>query len=91
MAKCEGCNGRGFIVGSAPIDEAVPGANNDAWCQVMRCDECDKFEGDTTEDLLEVFLDKSQIEVPIIIAHSIFGDTYLWVNRSVLQRMSHKI
>ena len=89
MKKCTGCNGRGFIVGRAEIEEVIPGANNDAWCQVMRCDECFNFEGDTSDDLLQVFIDKSGIDVPIIIGHSIYGDTYLWVNRYVLQTMQH--
>lgn len=89
MKRCTNCNGHGFTVGAAEIEAAIPGANNDAWCQVMRCDICCKFDGDTSDELIDVFIDKSGIDVPVIIAHSIYGDTYLWVNRYVLQTIQH--
>jgi len=56
----------------------------------MRCDNCGKYDGDTSDVLIEVFVDASGIDVPIIIGHSIYGDTYLWVNRYVLQTIQHK-
>lgn len=91
MARCEFCNGRGFIVASAPISDVVQGATDDAWCNIQRCDECMEFEGDIDDALINLFLEHSQIAAPITIAYTIEGDIHLWCHRSVIARMSHKL